>query len=420
MASATTESENNHKLLRFRSGRLALFCMVLGCTGLSMGGDVSFNPELSLEAEYGDNVIVSSDNEAISDISSRVRVVLPVVNTWDTGSLLFSYAPSIERYRDVDQLDNDAHDLIFSVDDTPSRQSVFHLELGFTRSLDQGLSASSLGDELFLTPPSERDRLSGEISYGRQVGRRWGWNGTLDAADLTYNEIEAAGIPGATIEDRTEYGATAGLDFILSPQSTLGVQLHHRSNDLEFSGSEDLQQLSFVWGRTLGRGSDINLELGISDRSGEFLLVGQLMPEPVSDTEVFGGLEWTRTMRKARLQLLASRRPSAGGASRSTSTDSLVSIGLSGVPARSWNWTVAARYASRDPLDSGLEVTDSVGAGAQIEWRPTEFTGYRVGVDFVNQSSGAGAADRSLGRAWVGFVWYPRGPEVPTLEEEEE
>jgi len=294
------------------------------------------------------------------------------------------------------------------------------VELGFTRSLDQGMSASSLGEELFLTPPSERDRLSGEVSYARQVGRRWGWNGMLDAADLTYNEIDGGGFPGETIEDRREYGAAAGLDYILSPQSTFGVLLQYRSNELEFSGSEDLQQLSLVWDRTLGRGSDLNLELGVSDRSGEFLLVGQLMPESISDTELFGGIEWTRTMRQARLQLMASRRPSAGGASRSTSTDSLVSVGLSGTPDRSWNWTVAARYASRDPQDSALEVTDSLGAGAQIEWRPTEHTGYRIGLDYVDQSSDAGVADRSLGRAWVGFVWYPRGPEGPTLEEEEE
>lgn len=379
-------------------------------SGAVYAGDVSFRPEVSLEGEYSDNVIVSPDNQAIGDFSTRLRVLLPVINRWDSGRLRLSYEPSVERYQDVDQLDNDAHSLLFRVDDAMNRQSEFHMDLGFVRSLDQGMSSSILGEDLFLVRPSERDRLSGAISYARQVSRRWGWNGGLDGADLKYEELDGDDIPGETIEDRKEYGATLGLDFHLSTQSTFGVFLRQRSNELESSGSEDLQQLGLVWNRTVGRGSDFRLELGVSDRSGEFIMLGQTIPDFVSETEIFGGIELTRSMRKSRLHLLATRQPTSGGTSSSTSTDSLVSIGLSGVPGRSWRWTVTARYASRDPLDSSLEVADTFGAGGQVEWRPTQFSGYRIGFDMVDQSS-SGAADRSLGRAWAGVVWYPRGPE---------
>ena len=98
--------------------------------GAVQAADVEFHPEISIQGEYTDNVTVLHGSNGVSDLISRLRILLPVVRKWDSGQFEFRYAPAYEWYRDTGYLDNDSHDLSFALENSPGRKASVHFDAG--------------------------------------------------------------------------------------------------------------------------------------------------------------------------------------------------------------------------------------------------------------------------------------------------
>lgn len=394
-----------------RTAICTLSAMALLSGGLQ-AADVEFNPEISVQGEYTDNVTVAPGDTGETDLISRVRVLLPVVRRWDSGQLEFRYAPSYDWYRDTSYLDSDNQDLSFAVRNGVSRKARFTLDAGYNKSVQQGGADSLLSGDLILTEPVDREQAVFSASFQRDFSRRWSWTGAIQAAELRYDTLPGGG-PGAApdIVDRSEWGASLAFDHALSAKATLGVELSRSSNELDVTGSEDVDQVSAVWTRTLSQPGDrFRLAVGVADRSGDFLPAGAMATVLVDETELAVDASLTKTLRRSSWTLNASRAPSSGGSSVVVTTDTLAGIVYRFTPGPYWSGSVSGRYVSRDPVGDDIDSIDSAAVAAAVEWRPTRNVGYRFGADYSDQSGQFDMEDTTVARGWFGLVWYPRGP----------
>ena len=197
----------------------------------------------------------------------------------------------------------------------------------------------------------------------------------------------------------------------LSQQTGLGILIEHNSYELDISGSEDVERLAMVVNRNLGGpGDELRLDLGVSSRSGDFILPGSSEFTTIESTDFFGAVSFTRTLRKSTWTMSAALQPSSGGVSELTTTDTVAGIIYRFSPGPIWSGSVSGRYASQDPVDDAREAIDSLACGFQIEWRPIRRFGCRLGADTFEQSGQTGLDDISVTRGWLGLVWYPLGP----------
>ena len=397
------------------ASRLAIVVLpaVLLLPGAVQAADVEFHPEISIQGEYTDNVTVLPGSNGTSDVISRLQVLLPVVRKWDSGQFEFRYAPAYEWYQDTGYLDNDIHNFSFGLENNPGRKASVRFDAAYSKAVVQGGSESLIAGDLVMTSPADRERMNLATTYRRQVTRRWSWTGSLNAAGFRYDVLEDAGsAPVTEIEDRSEWGASFELNRSLSQQTDFGLLVNHSSYELDLSGSEDVERLAMVVNRNLGGpGDELRFELGVSDRSGDFLLPGSSAFTTLESTDFFGVVSLTRTLRKSRWTMNVSLQPSSGGVSAVPTTDTVAGVVYGFSPGPSWNGSVSGRYASQDPVDDAMETIDSLAFGFQIEWRPNRKFGYRLGADTVDQSGQAGFDDRSVTRGWLGLVWYPLGPQ---------
>ena len=399
-----------HPASRFSLILLTVFALL---PSGSTAADVEFHPEISVEAEYTDNVTVQPGDSGESDLISRLRILLPVIRKWDSGSFEFRYAPAYESYRDTGYLDTDTQALTFALVNNISPKADLNLDFGYDKSVQQAGADSVNSADLILSGPLDRERAGLLASYRRQFTRRWSYKGEITATEFRYDTIPGT-VPGSVgqVADRSEWGAALSFDHILSQQSTLGVLLRHGSNELDTNGSEDIDELAAVWTRNLGQPGDrIMLSLGAANRTGEFLPPGGLLPVVVDETEFSVNASLVKSLRRSNWTLVASRAPSSGGISAVATTDTLAGAIYSFTPNPYWSGSVQGRYVSRDPVGDSIESTDALAFGAGVEWRPTPRFGYRLGADHSNQSGMSGFEDTTVTRGWFGLVWYPRGPQ---------
>ncbi|MBD3868827.1 MAG: outer membrane beta-barrel protein [Acidobacteria bacterium] len=388
-----------------------LVLVLLLFPGGLMAADVDFHPEISIEGEYTDNVTVQPGDLGESDLISRLRILLPVFREWASGSFEFRYAPAYYWYRDTDYLDSDTHDLSFSLANRRSRKADFNLDVGYNKSVQQAGPESLLSGDLILSEPVDRERAEFSTSYSRRITKRFSWSGALNASEFRYETVPG-GDPGSGSEivDRNQWGASLEFDHDLSEQATLGILLSHSSNELDVTGSEDVDELAVVWTRNLGQPGDrFMLSLGAANRSGEFLPSGAITPIVVEETEFSADASLIKTLQHSSWTLQVSRAPSSGGTATVATTDTIAGATYHFTPGPYWSGSVFGRYVSRDPVGDSIDSTDALAFGTSVEWRPTPKFGYRVGADVTDQSGQFGLEDTTVTRGWLGLVWYPRG-----------
>lgn len=376
----------------------------IGVTPLAAQRTV-FNPEVSLEQGYTDNVGYNG-TDGTSDSVTRLGLLLPVVRTWPTGNFDFSYAPSAERFADTDSLDNEAHRLRFSLRNQPTRRSNLNFDTSFESSQVQGRVASLDGADLVTTARTERDLLRAAFGYGTRISTRWAWNGNLDYADSSYDLIDDFAPGLVDVEDRREYGAGLQISRELSTTTSVGVGYRWQRFDLDLSGEETVHSLSATLQRTLSRVMELRAALGGFTSSGDALAAPG---EDDSRSGVQASLGLDRTFRTLRLGLDLSHAPSSGGSLGGTSTDTAFGAALSPTNTGNWSWSTAARLALRDPAIDGEEDVRSVAFEGSVERYFARMLGMRLRAGQVDQSSDDPARDARYYSATLGLVWYPLG-----------
>jgi len=385
-----------------------LACLLVA--GAASAQQTLFYPSVTLDAAYSDNVLYAgAANEPVSDGSARVGVVLPLRREWDRGAWNFEYNPSYEKHEDLSQLDHAEHRLATHVSQKAGRSGVFGFGATFTRTQEQGRAWSLESPDLFLTNRTNRHFVSAELGFAQDVSPRWRWAGGLWAGWYDYSVIEdlSAGVPAAAVEDRNEYRGNVLLSRSLTRASSMGAQYEHRRFDLETGGTEDADLVSITFDHAASRDLTLSAKVGGYTRSVQDPAPGA--PDEPLDTGAQGGFTLKRAFRSTTLSLDAGVAPTSGGALEGTSLDSSVGVTLGSIAGLRWSWTVAARFAHRDPTDPAEENVGSVGGDFDVEWRPTEKLGFRVGAAYADQSGDDPSLDASYTTATAGLVWYPRG-----------
>jgi hypothetical protein len=173
-----------------------------------------------------------------------------------------------------------------------------------------------------------------------------------------------------------------------------------------------LHSLSVLARRRHGESLSIEGSLGYFQGSSE------ATGDPAAPDErdgVQGGFSLVRTYRRSELVFAADRRPTSGGASFDTATDSSVHLGISGALAPRWNASLAARWAQRDPRSPLLATTESLGGAAGLALRLHRQASLALSVDYAELSSSGGGdplpafgAD-SYYEVRLGVAWHPLG-----------
>jgi hypothetical protein len=396
----------------FSSSAVLSLCLAVGP---GFAAVTTFHPAASLEVEHSDNVLYLDQAQGpVADWDSRLTVDLPLRRTGPRGSLEFGYRPSYAKYLDLSVLDHAEHRLRVLATTEPSRGSTLGFGLGYEKTQVQGVSGDPKSPDFFLTSRTDRDYSSGDFSWREQAGEKWEWTSGLRGARAVYTPISglATGVPGAEIEDRTEYEFNVAPSREFSRASHAGVEYRLRRFVLAKSGDESVNMLSFTFDRTISRRASLTIQLGAFNRNATSSSTEAAPAVSESSNGLAGGFTLRETFRNGSLSLVAGHSPSAGGALRGTSTDSAVSLLAAGGVERRWRWEASAHWALRESTAPDAPSLTSAGGGASLEWLPLAEFGLRLGGDYVKQSGNDQAGlNGSFTTVRFGLTWYPRGPE---------
>lgn len=393
------------------------------------GQETLFNPSISLEYGYTDNVEFSGTDQT-SDNATRLAVMLPVVRYSPKGWIVFSYSPSYYKYRDSDLLDRDEHRLRFGVSRQTSRRSWVDFTTRFARTQTQGdvlnqgaidlpaPGAGAGGDlppldleegSLLLTERTERDLIGADLGLRHQPSERWTWSARVGASDWQHTRIEGfpEGPESAVVEDRTEYRASTGGARSLSRTTSLGVRYGYRHTKLDISGEEDMHSVVLTLEHQAGPHLSFGGEIGGYTRT-------STPPEDGAGDLTRNGMRamarLRRSYRRVVFGMFAGYAPTSGGDLAGTSTDSTLGLSLAGAGSVAWDWNIGARYTRREPTDPDQPTRYAAGAYASVERRFGRSAALRLTASQVQQDNGVdGVEDPSVFRALFGVVWYPVG-----------
>lgn len=377
---------------------------VLALLGIPVAAQsrTQFYPSISAEGAYSDN-LGYSPTATDSDTAYTLSLNLPVTRSWQTGSLNFLYTASAYKFDENDLFDRTDHNLNFGVNSDLSRRSNLSFNTSFSRSQNQTTtlftSPTTLND-IILTQRVDRDLFTGQLGYGLQVSPKWSLNLGVRAGSTNNEDI--IGITGGLpVEDRDFTSYSAGMGRQVSQKTTVGFSLGFQENRLQFSGDEEVSTADFTVGRVVSRQSSLNASVGYystnsmiagaPDRTG-----GQL------------SLNYNRSLRRVGFSAFAGYRPTSGGNTPGTATDTNVGVAFSGPGTRTLFWDISLQAAQRDPADPTLPEVDSRGAGAGLTWVASPKFGLRVRAATFRQSV-SGVPDTEVLNATLGVVWFPRG-----------
>lgn len=391
---------------------------------------VTFNPYLYLQETYIDNARFSTMAEG--DTFTRVAVVLPL--TYDMrrqGSLFASYEYYIDRFNDLDDLDNEGQRFNLGYTVKPTAPSVLRLGAAYSERDDQGRINSQLQEDLFLTPRLTRKILRYSASYSRQMTATVSAGVGVTYADFDFERVVSnqnddllIGVQSrhgflydASVEKRFSERLTTGIGYAYSDFTLEPIE----NDPGEREGEEEIHTLYLFWRYTVGPLWRGDLRLGYYDRDGI-----NTNGTPIDREGGTARLAAFRTFRKTQLELFAGYSPSSEGLLRGTSTVTTLGVALRDVTPGRWDWEVFARAGRRDPADPAQADIDVAATGGYLQWHLQRLLTLRLSTFYTDQESDDFFSNRSVWRISLGLYWFPLGrtqiggaPAVPFSEFED-
>ncbi len=388
---------------RFDLRTAAATCLMLVCASSAAAQRTTFNPIVSLEVVYVDNVLYVGEDGA-DDTALRLSVQLPVVRELEKGSVSFIYTPVLDKYQDFSELDYVGHRLSVAVDTEPTRRSQFAFDVGWTQTQVQGdpeINAPGEGGDLFISRRTEREVGTVGLFYRNRVTGRFFWGLNSRYTDSSYSEIDGLATGGAEpIGDRSALRNSIDLLAGISRSTRMGVRLGVSNFSLDDGIDEESRDVQLVVEHTLGENSELSFGLGAFE--------AEVDGTDETRDGVQATLAWTRALRRFDVAIAGSHAPAAGGTLDGTSTDSALVFSIAAGLTRRASWGADLAVARRDPADPTLEPIDVVAVGLNIDWNLFRDWSMRLSPLYTRQLGGE-AAESLVLRGGLGLVWAPLG-----------
>jgi len=381
----------------------------------ALAQETTFHPEALLEYGYNSNLLTQSAGQETGDNMTRVALGLPVNRNWRSGTLDFWYQPSYQWYGDNTDLNHDEHRVRFGVTAEPGPRSALDYGLAWSRTQPQGKIGEALAGDTVLVPRSEQDLTYTNLRYQREFSRRMSWHAAAEALRNTHTLLEDPEADPTTqgLEDRSTYAAFAGLARATSRKDRLGFEARWDYYKLEVTGEERVGQLSLTWDRDVPDSYAVSLRIGAYRRDIEPGRV-EVPVDPGQESGLAMGVSVARLFAASRLELSASRAPSAGGSIVGTSTDTKAALTWSGSPNPRWDWELRSSYVLRVPTAAGEPDIENLGGAGRLEWRPGRHAALRLAASYTERTTDDPTLDATVWIATLGVVWLPRGPQIPS------
>lgn len=369
---------------------------------------VTFNPSLSLEQGYDDNVFYNA-NDQQSDSLTRFNADLPLRRESRTGFVDLRYRPSILRYSDFDGFDRDEHDLRIRWETESGPRNTFRVDGMYRKTQEYGEVASIDETDLFIGRRVERDRLRAAFDFEREQSARWSWGVNVSGSTTDYGPLLDSTDPSdlEPPEDKSDYGADLRATWAMSRTSRIGGRYGHREFDLDLSGEESSDTASFLFEKDFDERTSLELAVGGFHSTGTAANPGS--PDD-SRSGALVEFRFQRLYDRMRLTAVASHLPSAGGVFEGTATTSVVGVQLASLRTRQWRFKVAPRITRRDPSDETEGTRTTIGLLGELERAVSVKLAIRGRARWIDQSNDDPAIDdRQSFEAYIGLVWYPLG-----------
>jgi hypothetical protein len=365
------------------------------------------------EARSGNVEYLGTGGETFRpDWSTRLGAGLGLRREGRAGQVGVQYGGYYEKYQTFSVLDHSEHTLGVDLASAPGRRSSFGFSAGYSYGQAQGNPASLEAPDRYLSVRTTRQALRGTLHFGRRISGRWSCGATGYGSRMSFHAI--SGVPeqpsDASVENRTETGASAGLRYEPSPRVQLGWGYGFTKYVLDVSGSETVHNANMSFGFGIGKSGRIGFNVGAFERH---FVNSEGVAQPVQrgvGLQGAGGVGWTHTGRAVSVSVNADRSASSGGALMGTSTDTTAGVTVSNVHPIRWNWTTSARYALREPTrNESFGNIETLAVGGSVEWRFRELLAARVSASLIRQISGSATVNGSAPAGAIGLVWTPFG-----------
>ncbi|MGB5160098.1 MAG: hypothetical protein WBQ27_03130 [Thermoanaerobaculia bacterium] len=368
-----------------------VFLLGLSNTQPTLAATISFNPSLGVYQSYTSNVLFTSTDE-ISDTYTTVALTFPVIRTTKKSETRFIYSPAYQFYNSDDRLDNLSHRLELSLGSAPGRTATVNLNLLYYYGQDQGAADSTDGSDIILLPRNTREQGTIGLSFGNRISGRWGWGASAEYETLSYSQIgEDRGDLGPVLpQDRTSIGAAGSITYDLSSLSSAGFEVEVRQFDIDITGKEDVEGLSFVYQKSGSRNSTFNLSVG-----GYRSTLDPAVPLPsetnLTQTGAQGRFSYGRELRTFGFGIRGSHRPTFGYGRFGTSTDTYLGVIFSKVFSRTLKGGLALSWARSEPRIEfeTLDSVDSAAIGGHLSLQAHPTLRLRLSANVVDQLSRA-------------------------------
>lgn len=355
----------------------------------TLAATVSFNPSLWIGQSYTSNVLFTSEEE-ISDSYTTVGLTLPVTRTTKKSETEFIYRPSYQFYNSADQLDNLSHQLSLLVASRPGRAATVDLNVLYYYGQDQGAADSTDGSDIILLPRNTREQGTIGLSFGNRISGRWRWGASAEYEILSYSQIrDDGGDLGPVLpQDRTSIGAAGLITYDLSPLSSAGFEVRVSQFDLDITGKENVEELSFVYRKTGSRNS--TFRLGIGGYRSSLDPAVPLPPEQnLTQTGAQAVFSYDRELRTLQWGIRGAHRPTFGYGRFGFSTDTYLGVFLGKAFSRVLDGGLALRWARSEPRIEfeTLDSVDSVAIGGHLSLQAHPTLGLRLSANVVDQLS---------------------------------
>ena len=393
------------------------FVLLLGLstTQPAPAATISFNPSLGIAQSYTSNVLFTSEDE-ISDTYTTVGLTLPVTRTTKKSETQFIYRPSYQIYNSSDQLDNLSHQLSLLVASQPERAAQIDFNLRYYYGQDQGSADSTDGSDLVLIPRNTREQGTIGLSIGNRIAGRWRWGASAQYETLSYSQIsDDTGNLGPVLpQDRTSIGGVGLIAYELSPLSSAGFEVGLRQFDLDLTGTEDVQELTFVYQMRGTRNSTFNLSIGGFQTS-----LNPTIPLPpetnLTQTGAQGGFFYGRELRSFGFGITGSHRPTFGYGRFGTSTDTYLGVFFNKDFSRALDGALTLRWARSEPRIEfeRLDSVDSAAIGGSLRFQAHPTLALRFAANVVdqigsgNQTGTSAFGDVAVLEATAVLIWSP-------------
>ena len=231
--------------------------------------EVRFFPNLLLQVGHLDDVGFGGDSVTATetgDTITRIAIELPVERTTRTGSLRFLYRPEYEKYSDFEDLDNFRQELTLSGTHRSSSRISTGFNVTFAQTQQQARPGSEGTPDLFVSTRTDQDLLTADFNFDHAFSRRWSGRLDLEASDFKFEPIVADGLidPGmVTVEDRREYDIGYAVDYTLTSDATIGLEVRAEQFEFEAGSEDEVISLAGVWERTLGKKGGLLISVGL-------------------------------------------------------------------------------------------------------------------------------------------------------------